>query len=94
MFKLQSNFPIPPVRRSATPVRRKYPFETMEVGEMFFVEGKKKNTLGTHVSTVSKQLGRKFSTRLTFARQGAKGWEPCDPDADGAVQGVGVWRMK
>lgn len=94
MFELQRGVPIPPVKRSVTPVRRKYPFEDMQVGDFFFVDGKTKNTLGTHVSTVGKELGRKFSTRLTFARKNKSGWEICEPGDKGAVQGVGVWRVE
>jgi hypothetical protein len=65
MYELQDNIPLPPpVRRPRQAGRRKYPFEDMEVGSFFFVEGKTKNTLGTHVTTVGKELGKKFSTRL------------------------------
>lgn len=93
MFELQRNVPIPPVNRSGrTPRRRKYPFESMKVGEMFFVPNKTKNTLNTHLAAVSKQLGHKYRSRLTFMRQGEDGWELCDPQHPAAVQGIGVWR--
>jgi hypothetical protein len=94
MFELQDNIPLPPpVRRPRAARRRKYPFEDMEVGQHFFVEGKLKNTLGTHVTTVGKQLGRKFSTRLCHMCKVKGEWELCEPDDKGAVQGVGVWRV-
>ncbi len=93
MFKVQYNVPIPSKVRSSPTPRRKYPFDAMGIGGFFFVPGRSKNTLGTHVSTVSKQLGCKFATRLTFAHEiGEDEWELCPPDAKGAVQGVGVWR--
>jgi hypothetical protein len=94
MFELQDNIPLPPpVRRPRQARRRKYPFEDMTIGQHFFVEGKTKNTLGTHVTTVGKQLGRKFSTRLCFMRKVRGNWRLCDPTDEGAVQGVGVWRV-
>jgi hypothetical protein len=95
MFELQNNIPVPPpVRRPRQARRRKYPFEDMAIGQHFFVEGKTKNTLGTHVTTVGKQLGRTFSTRLCFMRRDGRGhWQLCEPSDAGAVQGVGVWRV-
>ncbi len=94
MHEVQSGVPIPKAMRSSTGKRRKYPFEDMEVGDMFFVPDKKKNTLATHASTTGKALGRKFSTRLTFMKQTDDGWVSCDPDDEDAVRGVGVWRTK
>lgn len=94
MFELQDNIPLPPpVRRPRITRRRKYPFEDMEIGQHFFVEGKTKNTLGTHVTTVGKQLGKKFSTRLCHMKKIKGSWRLCEPTDKGAVQGVGVWRV-
>jgi hypothetical protein len=95
MLELQDNIPLPPpVRKPRKARRRKYPFEEMEIGQHFFVEGKTKNTLGTHVTTVGKQLGRTFSTRLCHMRQEGGQWALCEPTDEGAVQGVGVWRTR
>lgn len=94
MYALQKDVPIPRIMRAPTTVRRKYPFEDMKVGDMFFAEGKTKNTLGTHATTVAKQLGHKYATRLTFMKKVKGQWVPCDPTDKNAVQGVGVWRTE
>ena len=93
MYDLQKNVPIPKVISSG-PRKRKYPFDTAEIGEMFFIPDKTKNTIGAHVSAVSKQLNREFVTRLCYMRKGKQGWEPCEPSDKGATMGVGVWRTK
>jgi len=94
MHEVQKDVPIPKTIRTAPPARRKYPFDKMEVGDMFFVPDKTKNTLATHASTTGKKLGRKFVTRLVFMKEGLDGWTPCEQDEEGAVQGVGVWRVE
>jgi hypothetical protein len=76
--------------RAAT--RKKYPFEQMEVGDMFFVPHLEKNTLVTHVSDVGKTLGRKFATRLTYMVWRKQQWVPATATTPKAVRGVGVWR--
>lgn len=93
MLSTQKNVPVAKTLRK--PRQRKYPFEEMAVGDMFFVPHRKKNNLTTHVSTVGKDLGKKFTTRLTHMRKTSAGkWEPCDPDQKDSVQGVGVWRTE
>lgn len=92
MHEVQKNIPMPKVTRD--PPRRKYPFDEMEVGDMFFVPGKDRNTLTAHVSTTGKMLGRKFTTRLTYMVETTRGWKQAKPDTEGAIQGVGVWRVK
>lgn len=93
MFQLQCNVPKPgTIRPNARGRRKKYPFESMNVGDMFFIPDRKKNTFGTHVTMVSKQLGRQFSTRLCYMKPNGKGWALCEPSEEGAVLGVGVWR--
>jgi hypothetical protein len=95
MFQLQRNVPIPStIRPNAKGRRKKYPFEDMKVGDMFFVANKTKNTLGTHVSLVGKELGRTFATRLTYMREHNGKWQPCEADEDGATLGIGVWRTE
>lgn len=92
MHEVQKNIPIPKVIKTNPTARRKYPFEDMDVGDMFFVPGKAKNTLTTHASTVGKNLGRKFITRLTHMVETVEGWEQSSPDNPSAIQGIGVWR--
>ena len=87
--------PIPKVRRpGASGPPRKYPFETMKVKEMFFVPHRDRNTMVPHVSATGKKLGKKFTTRLCFCRLTDGAWTPCEPGEKGAVQGIGVWRIK
>lgn len=93
MYEVRKNVPQPKVTRVTVKSRRKYPFEDMEVGDMFFVPNKTKNTLATHVSTVGKKLSRRFTTRLVTMARGEDGWELCDAADKGAVTGIGVWRV-
>ncbi len=85
--------PVSAVRPHYVP-RRKYPFESMEVGEMFFVPYRKQNTLAAHCSAVSKALNRRFQTRLIYMVDVNGTWMPTKKDTEGAVVGVGVWRTR
>ena len=90
MLKVQDNLPIPPITRSAR--RRKYPLDSMGVGEMFFVPGKEPAALGTHISKAGKTLNRTFTVRSVTMADDNGSWVPCGPDDDGATRGAGVWR--
>jgi hypothetical protein len=93
MFELQQNVPMPPtIRPNARGRRRKYPFEQMTVGSMFFVPNKTRQQINGHIYTVSKQLGIKLRARLAYMRREKDQWVPCDQLDEGAVLGVGVWR--
>lgn len=95
MHGVLKNIPVPrALRASAIGRPRKYPFEEMDVGDMFFVPYRSKNNMATHASTVGKQLDRKFATRLIQMIETNDGWMLCPQDAPGAVTGVGVWRMR
>lgn len=94
MYAVQENVPIPKVVRNRPPVRRKYPFHTMTVGQMFFVPERTKNTLATHASSVGRKLGRKFLSRLTWMVQQGGAWQPCGEHEIGAVYGIAVWRTE
>lgn len=93
MYAIQKNVPQPKLSRSPVVSRRKYPFEDMEVSDMFFVPNKDKNTLTTHASTVGKKLNRKFKTRMVHMHRQDDEWEFCEADTKGAVQGIAVWRV-
>lgn len=93
MHEVQKNIPMPKVAKTSPPARRKYPFEDMAVGDMFFVPNKTRNTLTTHVSTVGKSLNRKFTTRLTYMVESLDGWTQATKDTPNAIQGIGVWRV-
>lgn len=94
MYPTQKQVPIPKPQRAATATRRKYPLNTMEVGEMFFVPDKQSNSISTHVAAEGAALRRKFATRLTYMVRTKTGWKPATADTPRAVQGIGVWRIK
>ena len=50
MFKVNKAVPIPTTSRGDVPTRRKYPYSDLEIGDMFFIPNKTKNTLSTHTS--------------------------------------------
>lgn len=93
MYKVQRGVPKPGALEARTRRRRKYPYEEMRVGDMFFVDGSTRHTIATYAYAVGKQLGKKFSARRCWCRRLANGeWELVEPGDKGAVQGVGVWR--
>ena len=92
MHSVEKNISIPKAIRQSPPSRRKYPFDTMEVGDMFFVPDREKNNLAAHTSTMGKKLKRKFVTRLTHMCEEKESWVSCDPSEENAVMGIGVWR--
>lgn len=94
MYEPQKNIPMPRSIRTNPTARRKYPFEDLEVGGMFFVPGREKNTLSSHVSAVGAKLKRKFSTRLCYMIETKSGWKPAKQETASAILGVGVWRVK
>lgn len=94
VLPIQKKIPVPKTLRPRGGRARKYPFETMQVGDMFFVPNRERNTLATHASTVSKKLGKRFTTRLTHMLETSSGWVPCEPEHPKAVLGIGVWRTQ
>lgn len=95
MHTVIKNVPLPSAaaNRKHRGRRRKYPFESMAVGEMFFIPGRSKNNMTTHASAVGRKLERKFATRLVYMVQDDAGaWQLCAEDDEGATLGVGVWR--
>jgi hypothetical protein len=94
MIPIQSGVQLPKMTRSAPPARRRYPFAEMDVGDMFFVPNRTKNTLATHASTVGKRMGRKFVTRMTYMVEQDGVWHSAAPEVNGAVLGIGVWRSQ
>lgn len=94
MFAIQKAVPRPKALRSPGAVkRRKYPYEEMEVDDMFFIPNKEKNTVTTHMAAVGKKLERKYSSKLTYmVHVGDNVWLPAAADTPNAVLGIGVWR--
>lgn len=78
MFETRAGIPIPATVREGFSKPSKYPFKTMEVGEMFFVPEAKKS-FSSLASAAGKRLGRKFSTRAV---------------EDNGVAGIGCWRVE
>jgi hypothetical protein len=96
LVHIQRNVPQPKKIRTSTGSRpRKYPFADMDVGSMFFIPNKTKNTLSSYLSTVSKRLGCRFSSRMLTMKQDRKGqWTPCPATDTDAILGIGVWRIE
>jgi hypothetical protein len=93
MLSIQSSVPLPKRSRGVLPSKpRKYPFDQMEVGQMFFIPNKTKNTLHTYFSSVGKRMGIKLATRLVHMYETDEGWALCEAGDEGAVPGIGVWR--
>ena len=90
MRDIQKGVPLPkPVRR---PSPKKYPFETMVVGDMFFAPHRERSSLGPYISRKGRRLDKKFMARVIYMRDTLEGWETCPPEDPRAVRGVGVWR--
>lgn len=94
LFPLLNGVKIPKKMRAFPSARRKYNFEDMEVGQMFFVPNKTKNSLATHTSAMGKRLKRKFITRLIAMQETDDGWVLADANSEDAVRGIGVWRIE
>lgn len=93
MFQLQSNIPLPKtIRPKAKGRRRKYPFESMQVGSFFFVPGIVREQIYGHVWQVGKQLNFKFAARAAYMRKVGDEWQICERNDKGSTLGVGVWR--
>lgn len=78
MFEVRTDVPIPVTVREGFSRPSKYPFATMDVGQMFFVPDAKKS-FSSLASAAGKRLGRKFTTRAV---------------TDNGVPGVGCWRTE
>ena len=57
MLPVATQIPVPKAIRNVPDAQRKYPFQTMAVGDMFFVPDREKNTLSAHVSAVGRKIG-------------------------------------
>jgi hypothetical protein len=92
MLELQRNMS-PPLRRRGP--KQKYPFDMMtRVGDFFFVEGKTRNSIRTYFYGEGRKRGMRLRSELIHARQVDGKWVECQATDEGAVSGVGVWRME
>lgn len=89
MLAIMPRIPRPTASVRVNPSACKYPFAQLEVGDWFFVPDRTKNNLSTLASLTGKKLGKQFSTRLLYVL----GIEEVTADTEGAVLGVGVWRV-
>lgn len=95
LLPLLSDVPMPKRTRAGAAAKpRKYPFEQMALGQMFFIAGKTRNTLSTYFSTVGKKLGMKFSSRMVYMCNDNGVLRLCEASTPGAVRGLGVWRVE
>ncbi len=93
MIETQANVQQPPKRLRGRRTK-KYPYETMEIGEMFFVPLGKVNSITSYSATQGGRMRRKFSTRQCWMRESMEGWVASSEGIAGAVPGVGVWRVE
>lgn len=95
MLNVQKGVPLPEINRAPKGVRRKYPIETMEVGDMFFVPGRSSKSVSAYISRISKDVPGRFSARSCFmVKDGDGNWQPCEPGGPPACEGTGVWRIE
>jgi hypothetical protein len=94
MLKIKKRVPMPEPRRPQR--KRKYPFESMAVGDMFFVPGGSAKSVSSYASLIGAKLEKKFNTRQVFAIHRSDGWQVVDDPSDHpkAVEGIGVWRKQ
>lgn len=92
MFEPKEGITLPKAERPGAASRKIYPFDTMDVGEMFFIPHRDKNTMMSYASRMGRKFGRKFSTRMVWMISDGDDWELADADTEDAVQGIGVWR--
>ena len=95
MYPVQDGVPLAAIR-APKPPRRKWPVETMQPGQFFFVPGKTGKSVSAYVSRITKDLPGKYTARHCWAYQTPNDglWHPCAPGAGMALEGVGVWRTE
>lgn len=93
MYEIKKGIPIPgnPTGHSG---RRIYPFQELDVGDMFFIPNRQKNNFAPHTWKYGKRHNVSFTTRLCYMKETLEGWAPCEETEKGAVRGIGVWRVK
>ncbi len=86
MLSVNRKTAMPLIKRPREGVPRVYPWLTMEVGDMFFIPDRDRNTFSPYASEMGSKLKMKFRTRLCWAEDTGESWEVCEPDTPGAVQ--------
>lgn len=94
MLEVYDGVPVPEINRRPKTGRRKYPVETMTVGQMFFEPGRTAKSMSAYISRITKDLPGKFTARhCCVLMQDGKPVE-VPPGTDGAIEGAGVWRLE
>lgn len=95
MYEINKGIPLPPIDRSGNGSRRKYPIETMEVGDQLFVPGRASRSVSAYISRISKGLPGKFTARACWMKKDADGrWQLTEERGPPATEGTGVWRIE
>ncbi len=95
MLSVQKGVPLPEINRTPKGARRKYPIESMQPGDMFFVPGRSSKSVSAYISRISKDVPGKFSARqCSMVEDGKGGWRPPVAGDPPATEGTGVWRIE
>jgi hypothetical protein len=94
MLQLQRNVPTPG-KRSAHG-NRKYPFDRMtKVGDFFFIPHKRRDAIRSYLSAEGARRDMRIKSEQIHAIEDPDGnWTQCPEETDGAVSGIGVWRVE
>lgn len=98
-FSVQKGVPLPEINRLPRGARSKYPIDTLEVGDMFFVPGRSVKSVSAYISRISKGKAAKFNARHCFMWLAPDNeWQMIEPGEEtqvaGATEGAGVWRIE
>ncbi len=99
MLSVQQGVPMPEPEYTPKTVRRKYPVDTMQVDDMFFLPGRASRGVSSYISRITKDLKGKWATRHCWMIPvGMRGdetvWQLSKEGVDGAQEGTGVWRIE
>lgn len=95
MYEINKGIPIPAINRQGAGRRRKYPIETMEVGDQLFIPGRSSRSVSAYISRISKDVPGKFSARACWMERNTEGkWQLTENRGPPACEGTGVWRVE
>lgn len=95
MLKVYKGVPLPKINRAPKGRRRKYPIETMEVGDAVFEPGRASKSVSAYISRITKSLpDRKFTARNCWMKFENDQPREVPEGTPGAVEGTGVWRIE
>lgn len=92
-FKIHRGVRIPSVQHTVAAAGVVYPFDDMDVGDMFFVQHAPQ-ALTVYASKAGRELKRKFATRAISTMLVNNRLRIVEPGVRGAMTGVGVWRVE